>query len=172
MAIQLAKAVGAKVLVTAGSEEKRKRCRELGADVAVDYHEQDFVAAVREATSGAGADVVLDIIGAKYLDRNIDALALNGRLVVIGLQGGTRAELDLNKLLRKRAAVAATSLRGRPGAEKAAIVAAVREHVWPLLESGRVRPVVDRVLPITEAPEAHRVVEAGEHVGKVVLSVP
>jgi putative PIG3 family NAD(P)H quinone oxidoreductase len=172
MAIQLAKAVGAKVLVTAGSEEKRKRCRELGADVAVDYHEQDFVAAVREATGGAGADVVLDIIGAKYLDRNIDALAVNGRLVVIGLQGGTRAELDLNKLLRKRAAVAATSLRGRPGAEKAAIVAAVREHVWPLLESGRVRPVVDRVLPITEAPEAHRVVEAGEHVGKVVLSVP
>lgn len=171
MAIQLAKAVGAKVLVTAGSEEKRKRCRELGADLAIDYHEQDFVAAVREATGGAGADVVLDIIGAKYLDRNIDALALNGRLVVIGLQGGTRAELDLNKLLRKRAAVAATSLRGRPVAEKAAIVAAVREHVWPLVESGRVRPVVDRVLPITEAPEAHRVVEAGEHVGKVVLSV-
>jgi putative PIG3 family NAD(P)H quinone oxidoreductase len=171
MAIQLGKAVGARVLVTAGGEEKRKRCLELGADAAIDYREQDFVAAVRDATDGAGADVVLDIMGAKYLSRNLDALAVNGRLTVIGLQGGTRAELDLGKLMAKRAAVAATTLRARPTAEKAAIVAAVREHVWPLIEAGRVRPVVDRVLPITEAAEAHRVVEAGGHVGKVVLSV-
>lgn len=169
MAIQLAKAVGARVVVTAGSSEKLARCAELGADVLVNYREQDFVAAVREATGGAGADVVLDIMGAKYLQRNVDALAVNGRLVIIGLQGGVKAELDLGTLLRKRAAVAATNLRGRPLAEKAAIVAAVREHVWPLVEAGVVKPVVDRVLPLAEAATAHRVVEAGEQVGKVVL---
>ncbi|GAA4857740.1 NAD(P)H-quinone oxidoreductase [Kitasatospora terrestris] len=171
MAIQLAKAVGARVLVTAGSAAKLERCAELGADVLIDYREQDFVAEVRKATDGAGADVVLDIIGAKYLQRNVEALAVNGRLVIIGLQGGVKGELDLNALLRKRAAVIATNLRGRPLAEKAAIVAAVREHVWPLVEAGVVRPVVDRVLPMADAAEAHRVVEAGEQVGKVVLTV-
>ncbi|MGW2401510.1 NAD(P)H-quinone oxidoreductase [Kitasatospora sp. NPDC001664] len=170
MAIQLAKAVGARVLVTAGSPEKLARCAELGADVLIDYREQDFVAEVRAATDGAGADVVLDIMGAKYLQRNVDALARNGRLVIIGLQGGVKAELDLSVLLRKRAAVAATTLRSRPLAEKAAIVAAVREHVWPLVEAGVVKPVVDRELPLTEAAEAHRVLEAGEQVGKVVLT--
>ncbi|MFI5528859.1 NAD(P)H-quinone oxidoreductase [Kitasatospora sp. NPDC051853] len=169
MAIQLAKAVGARVLVTAGSAEKLARCAELGADVLIDYREQDFVAEVLAATDGAGADVVLDIMGAKYLQRNVDALARNGRLVIIGLQGGVKAELDLSVLLRKRAAVAATTLRSRPLAEKAAIVAAVREHVWPLVEAGVVKPVVDRELPLTEAAEAHRVLEAGEQVGKVVL---
>ncbi|WP_371480421.1 NAD(P)H-quinone oxidoreductase [Kitasatospora sp. NBC_00315] len=171
MAIQLAKAVGARVLVTAGSARKLERCAELGADVGIDYREQDFVQAVREATGGAGADVVLDIMGAKYLQRNVDALALNGRLVIIGLQGGASAELDLGTLLAKRAAVVATSLRGRPLAEKAAIVAGVREHVWPLIESGVVKPVVDRVLPLAEAARAHRVLEEGEQVGKVVLRV-
>ncbi|MEW1911184.1 NAD(P)H-quinone oxidoreductase [Kitasatospora sp. NPDC085895] len=169
MAIQLAKAVGARVAVTAGSAEKLARCAELGADLGIDYREEDFTAAVREFTGGAGADVILDIMGAKYLQRNVDALAVNGRLVIIGLQGGVKAELDLNTLLRKRAAVAATNLRGRPVAEKAAIVAAVREHVWPLVESGVVRPVVDRVLPVEEAAAAHRSVERSEHVGKVVL---
>ncbi|MCP2313134.1 putative PIG3 family NAD(P)H quinone oxidoreductase [Kitasatospora paracochleata] len=169
MAVQLAKAVGARVLVTAGSPQKLARCAELGADVGIDYREQDFVEAVREATGGAGADVILDIMGAKYLQRNVDALAVNGRLVIIGLQGGVKGELDLGTLLRKRAAVAATNLRGRPLGEKAAIVAAVREHVWPLLEAGVVKPVVDRVLPLADAAEAHRVVEAGEQVGKVVL---
>ncbi|MFJ1753744.1 NAD(P)H-quinone oxidoreductase [Kitasatospora sp. NPDC088134] len=167
MAIQLAKAVGARVAVTAGSPEKLARCAELGADVLIDYRQQDFVA---ELTALGGADVVLDIIGAKYLQRNVDALAVNGRLVVIGLQGGVKAELNLSTLLSKRAAVVATNLRGRPLGEKAAIVAAVREHVWPLVEAGVVRPVVDRVLPIAEAAEAHRVVEAGEQVGKVVLA--
>lgn len=171
MAIQLAKAVGARVAVTAGGPEKLARCAELGADVLIDYREQDFVEVLREATGGAGADVVLDIMGAKYLSRNVDALAVNGRLVIIGLQGGVKGELNLNTLLRKRAAVIATNLRGRPLAEKAAIVAAVREHVWPLVESGVVRPVVDRVLPLTEAAEAHRVLEAGTQVGKVVLKV-
>ncbi|MFJ5883138.1 NAD(P)H-quinone oxidoreductase [Kitasatospora cineracea] len=172
MAIQLGKAVGARVAVTAGSPEKLARCAELGADVLVDYREQDFVQVVREATGGAGADVILDIMGAKYLQRNVDALAVNGRLVVIGLQGGTRAEVDLSAMLAKRAALVATNLRGRPLGEKAAIVAAVREHVWPLIEAGAVRPVVDRVLPVTEAAEAHRVIESGAQVGKVLLEVP
>ncbi|MFF0295643.1 NAD(P)H-quinone oxidoreductase [Kitasatospora sp. NPDC004615] len=168
MAIQLAKAVGARVAVTAGSPEKLARCAELGADVLIDYNKQDFVA---EIAALGGADVILDIMGAKYLQRNVDALAVNGRLVVIGMQGGIKAELNLATLLSKRAAVIATNLRGRPLAEKAAIVAAVREHVWPLVEAGVVRPVVDRVLPITDAAEAHRVVEAGTQVGKVVLEV-
>jgi NADPH:quinone reductase-like Zn-dependent oxidoreductase len=170
MAVQLGRQVGARVAVTAGSASKLDRCRELGADILVNYRDEDFVAAVRTATEGHGADVVLDVIGAKYLARNIDVLASNGRLVVIGLQGGTKAELDLGLLLRKRAAVLATALRSRPPEEKAAIVASVRENVWPLLESGAVRPVVDRVLPMAEAAEAHRVLEAGEAFGKVVLT--
>ncbi|MEU6236099.1 NAD(P)H-quinone oxidoreductase [Kitasatospora sp. NPDC047058] len=169
MAIQLAKAVGARVAVTAGSAEKLARCAALGADILIDYREQDFVEALREATDGAGADVILDIMGARYLQRNVDALAVNGRLVIIGLQGGVQGELNLNTLLRKRGAVVATNLRGRPLAEKAAIVAAVREHVWPLVESGVVKPVIDRVLPLAEAAAGHRVLEAGEQVGKVVL---
>jgi putative PIG3 family NAD(P)H quinone oxidoreductase len=169
-AIQLAKALGATVLCTAGTPEKLARCRELGADVAINYRTEDFVARVR-AETGGGADVILDGIGAKYLARNVEALAVNGRLVIIGLQGGAKAEIDLNALLRKRAQVIATVLRARPVPEKAAIVAAVRERVWPLVESGAVRPVVDRVLPMREAAEAHRVVEASENVGKVLLTV-
>ena len=169
MAIQLGKAVGAMVAVTAGSAAKLDRCRELGADVAISYRDGDFVSAVRDATAGRGADVVLDNMGASYLGRNVEVLATSGRLVVIGLQGGARAELDLGQLLTKRGAVLGTTLRARPAPEKAAIVAAVREHVWPLVEAGRVRPVVDRVLPLAEAAEGHRVVEAGEHVGKVLL---
>jgi putative PIG3 family NAD(P)H quinone oxidoreductase len=171
MAIQVARAFGARVAATAGSAAKLEHCAALGADVLVDYRREDFVTAVRAATDGRGADVVLDIIGAAYLARNLDVLADGGRLVVIGLQGGARAELDLGLLLRKRAAVVATALRSRPRHEKAAICAAVVEHVWPLLASGEVRPVVDRVLPITEVAEAHRVVEASEHVGKVVLDL-
>jgi putative PIG3 family NAD(P)H quinone oxidoreductase len=170
-ATQLAKAFGARVAVTAGGPEKLARCRELGADIAINYREEDFVEAVRAATDGAGADVVLDIIGAKYLERNVEVLAVNGRLVVIGLQGGAKAELNLGKLLAKRALVAATSLRGRPVEEKAAILAAVRERVWPLVEAGAVRPVVDRVLPLRDAAQAHRVVEESGHFGKVVLAV-
>ncbi len=167
-AIQLAKAVGARVAVTAGSAGKLARCAELGADVLINYRDDDFVEAVRAA---GGADVILDNMGAKYLERNVAALAVNGRLVVIGMQGGIKAELDLGMLLGKRAAVLATSLRARPVAEKAAIVAAVAEHVVPLIDSGDFRLVIDRVLPITEAAEAHRVVGASEHVGKVLLEV-
>lgn len=170
MAIQLARNVGARVAVTAGSAGKLERCRELGAEVLIDYTQQDFVAGVREETGGRGADVVLDVVGAKYLGRNVEVLAPNGRLVVIGLQGGTRGELDLGLLLRKRAAVLATALRSRPSGEKAAIVASVHENVWPLLASGAVRPVVDRVLPMSDAAEAHKVLESGDNVGKVLLT--
>jgi putative PIG3 family NAD(P)H quinone oxidoreductase len=169
MAIQLGRAVGATVAVTAGSAEKLARCGSLGATILVNYRDEDFVALVKEATDEHGADVVLDIVGAEYLDRNLSVLAAAGRLVVIGLQGGRTAELDLAALMAKRGALIATTLRMRPAAEKATIVAAVREHVWPLIESGDVRPVVDRVLPMSAAAEAHRVIEASEHVGKVLL---
>jgi NADPH:quinone reductase-like Zn-dependent oxidoreductase len=170
MTIQLAKAVGARVAVTAGSKEKLARCAELGADILIDYTEQDFVEVLREETDGHGADVILDIMGAKYLERNIKALAVNGRLTIIGLQGGRKAELNLGALLAKRAAVTATTLRARPPAEKAAIVAAVREHVWPLLADGRVRPVVDRTIPMSRAADAHRAMEESSHVGKILLT--
>ena len=171
MAIQLAKAAGAQVAVTAGTADKLERCRALGADILVNYREQDFVEVVRDATEGHGADVVLDTIGAKYLARNLEVLAANGRQVTIGLQGGARAELDLGLLLRKRAAVVATSLRARPAAEKATIVAAVREHVWPLVEDGVVRPVVHATMPLADAGAAHELLQASTHVGKVLLTV-
>jgi putative PIG3 family NAD(P)H quinone oxidoreductase len=170
MAIQLAREVGAHVAVTAGSAAKLEACRELGAEILVNYREQDFVEVLREHTDGAGADVILDNMGAKYLARNVDALATGGRLVVIGLQGGARAEIDLGVLLRKRAAVIATSLRARPAAEKATIMAAVREHVWPLIEAGRVRPIVHGTYPLAAAADAHRELEASSHIGKVLLT--
>ncbi|MFE3591978.1 NAD(P)H-quinone oxidoreductase [Streptomyces niveus] len=172
MAIQLAKSVGARVAVTAGGPEKLARCAELGADILIDYREQDFVDELRKATDGAGADVILDIVGAKYLDRNVKALAVNGRLAVIGMQGGVKGELNLGALLVKRAAITATSLRGRPLGEKASIVAAVREHVWPLIGAGQVRPIVDRTFPMSDAAQAHRALEAGEHIGKILLTRP
>ena len=171
MAIQLASAMGARVAVTAGSAEKLQRCRELGADILVNYRESDFVEDVRAATGGDGADVVLDNMGAAYLGRNVDVLAVNGRLVVIGLQGGVKGELNLAKLLQKRAAVLATSLRARPAEEKAAIVAAVEEHVWPLVADGSVRPVVHEVFALSDVREAHRCVEDSAHVGKVLLRI-
>lgn len=170
MAIQLASAAGARVAVTAGSEDKLAFCRELGAQIAVNYREQDFVEEVRAANDGLGADVVLDNIGAKYLPRNVDLLATNGRLVVIGLMGGRKGELDLGKLLSKRAAVIATSLRARPAAEKAAIVAAVREHVWPLVEDGAVRPIIQGTHPLDRAADAHREMEESAHIGKILLT--
>ncbi|GAA2052375.1 MULTISPECIES: NAD(P)H-quinone oxidoreductase [Streptomyces] len=165
MAIQLAVARGARVAVTAGSAEKLAVCRELGAQVLVNYREEDFAEVLR-----GEVDVVLDIMGASYLDRNLRALATGGRIAVIGLQGGRKGELNLGALLAKRATVTATSLRARPAGEKAAIVAAVREEVWPLIEEGRVRPVVDRVLPMSEAGEAHRIVERSGHTGKIILT--
>ncbi|WP_320069018.1 NAD(P)H-quinone oxidoreductase [Micromonospora sp. RTGN7] len=169
-AIQLGTALGATVVVTARSA-KHERLRELGAAHTVDYREQDFVEEVRRVTGGRGADVILDIMGAAYLGRNVAALATGGRLVVIGMQGGRKAELDLGMLLAKRASVAATALRSRPVAEKAAIVAGVRDKVWPLVSAGAVRPVIDRRLPMAEAATAHRLVESNDHVGKVLLTV-
>ncbi|NUO91991.1 MAG: NAD(P)H-quinone oxidoreductase [Dermatophilaceae bacterium] len=170
MAIQLAKAVGAHVAVTAGSREKLDACRELGAEILVDYKEEDFVERVRELTKGHGADVILDNMGAKYLGRNVEVLATNGRLVTIGLMGGRRGELDMGMLLAKRGAVIATSLRSRPATEKAAIVAAVREHVWPLVESGDVRPIIHSRHPLERAADAHREMEASSHIGKILLT--
>ena len=168
-ALQLAAARGARVLCTVGSAEKAARAQELGAERAVRYRDEDFVEVVWQETQGHGADVVLDNMGAAYLSRNVQVLATGGRLVVIGLQGGTKGELDLGALLAKRASVLATSLRSRPAREKAEIVAAVRAHVWPEVDRGRVRPVVDRVLPLEQAAEAHRVLESSAHIGKIVL---
>jgi putative PIG3 family NAD(P)H quinone oxidoreductase len=173
MAIQVAKALdAAPVICTVGTADKAGRCRELGADVTVNYKEQDFVEVARTATDGRGVDVVLDIVGAGYLARNLDVLAADGRLVVIGLQGGATAEIDLNALLRKRAAVHATSLRARPREQKAAICAAVVARLWPLISSGRVHPVVHATYPMDRVADAHRAVAASEHVGKVLLSRP
>jgi putative PIG3 family NAD(P)H quinone oxidoreductase len=169
-AIQLATALGAHVHTTAGSSEKLAVCAELGAETTINYREQDFVEEVRKATDGHGADVVLDNMGASYLGRNVDVLATEGRLVVIGMQGGTKGELNIGKLLRKRGAVVATALRSRPVAGKAAICAAVVEHVWPLVAAGKARPVVHDTRPLAEAAEAHRSMEASDHVGKLLLT--
>jgi putative PIG3 family NAD(P)H quinone oxidoreductase len=169
-AIQLASQLGARVFTTAGTPEKRELCVSLGAEVAIDYREEDFVEVVRERTDGAGADVILDNMGAAYLSRNVAALATEGRLVVIGLQGGTKAELDLNALLRKRAAILATTLRARPAAEKAAICASVVEHVWPLVADGSVRPIVHSTMSLESASGAHALMESGEHTGKILLT--
>ena len=171
MAIQLATRHGARVLCTVGSPEKAERAEALGAERAIRYRDEDFVEIVRELTDGQGADVVLDNMGASYLPRNLQALAVGGRLVVVGLQGGAVGELDLGALLTKRGSVHATSLRARPDTEKAAIVAAVLAGVWPAIEAGEVRPVIDRVLPLEDAAEAHRVMESSTHVGKILLAV-
>lgn len=171
VAVQLAHALGASVIATVGSATKAERVLALGADHCIDHRAEDFVTRVTELTVGRGADVVLDVIGAKYLQRNLQSLALGGRLVVIGLQGGVRAELDLGRLLARRAAVIGTTLRSRPDGEKAEIVRQVVEHVWPLYADDTMRPVVDRVLPVEQAAEAHRVMAAGEHVGKILLAV-
>ena len=171
MAVQLAREVGARVAVTAGSADKLEACRSLGAEILVNYREEDFVEAVLGATDGVGAGVILDNMGATYLMRNVETLADGGRLVVIGMQGGVKAELDLGVLLRKRGAVIATALRSRSLAEKATIVAAVREHVWPLIEGGRVRPVVHATFPLEEVAAAHQELESSRHVGKILLTL-
>ncbi len=168
MAIQLASAYGARVFCTAGAG-KHETCLALGAERAIDYREEDFVGVVRELTGGTGVDVILDNMGASYLDRNVDTLAAGGRLVVIGLQGGLKGELNLATLLSKRASVTATSLRSRSTVDKAFIVQDVLEHVWPLIEAGRVRPIVDRAVAMADAADAHRAMEKGEQTGKILL---
>jgi len=165
MAIQLARAAGARVAVTAGSAAKLARCRELGAEITINYKTEDFAEVLRNQ-----ADVILDIMGASYLKRNLDTLAANGRLSIVGLQGGARTEIDLRALTGKRAAIYATTLRARPHDEKARIVAAVREHVWPLIEAGQVMPVIDTEVPMPEAARAHQLVGDSAHVGKVLLT--
>jgi NADPH2:quinone reductase len=170
MAIQLAKAFGAKVATTAGTDEKVGTAKAfLGADIAINYKEEDFPASLRRQNSGKGADVILDVVGAKYLAQNVDALADYGRLVVIGLQGGAKGELDLGQLLKKRAAVVATALRPRPVAEKGAIMNAVRESVWPLISDGRIRPLVAKTFPLDQVQAAHEYFDTGDHVGKILL---
>lgn len=173
-AIQIARSIGARVAITAGSPEKLQFCRDLGAEITISYRDEDFVARLREETGGAGADVILDIIGAKYLDRNIDALATDGQLIVIGLQGGVTGELNLGKLISKRARVIGTALRGRPATgphSKSSVVEAVVKSVWPMFASGQVRPIIGARLPITKAAEAHRLLTSGEVIGKVVLTL-
>jgi putative PIG3 family NAD(P)H quinone oxidoreductase len=170
-AIQVARRSGCRVIVTARSQEKLARSRELGAEVTIDYTSEDFVARTLDATDGHGADVVLDVMGAAYLERNVEVLANDGRLVVIGLQGGSVGELNLGLLSRKRAAVIATGLRGRPPEQKAAIVAAFDREVVPALASGEMRPVIDRVFPLEAVVDAHRLLELGDVIGKVVLQV-
>jgi len=169
-AIQLARAFGARVFATAGSAKKCAACERLGAERAINYHETDFVAAVREATNGKGVDVVLDIVGGEYVKRNIDALAVEGRLVQIGTLGGAKAEINMIPVLQRRLTITGSTLRARSVAEKGAIAAALRERVWPLLELRRVAPVIEATFPLARAAEAHRVMEAGEHVGKLVLT--
>ena len=170
-AIQVARALGCPVAVTAGSRNKLDLCAELGAEITIDYHNEDFVSVVRDA---GGAGVILDIMGAAYLDRNIDALATGGRLVIIGMQGGVKAELNIGKLLAKRGAVIATALRSRPvdgPGSKSEIVAEVIENVWPLVADGEVRPVIGAEFPMSEAKAAHDLLASGDVSGKVILRV-
>lgn len=169
VAIQYAHHLGCRVAATAGSEEKLRICRALGADIALDYHD-DWVAGLATATAGHGADVIMDIIGAAYLDANVRALARGGRLVVIGLQGGVKGELNLNRLLGTCGTITATSLRFRPAAEKAAICRRVAETMWPLIASGRIRLARETRFPLAEAANAHRALADGDHVGKIVLT--
>jgi len=170
-AIQLARALGIHVVTTAGSADKCERARELGADLAINYKSEDFVDALRAHTDGRGADVIVDIVGGDYLARNLDALAPDGRLVVLATQGGRRAELDFGVVMAKRATIYAAGLRARPIEQKSTIVAQVRDRVWPLVEAGEIRPVIEAEIPMADAASAHRLVESGGHIGKVLLTV-
>ena len=173
-AIQVARALGARVAVTAGSPAKLELCRDLGAEILISYRDDDFVSGVREATDGRGADVILDIMGASYLDRNVAALAKDGRLVIIGMQGGVKAELNIGMLLGNRLQVIGTALRSRPvdGPHgKGVIVQAVADSVWPLIADGAVRPVIGARFPVEDFADAHRALASGETFGKVVLTV-
>lgn len=171
MAIQLAKALDVRVIVTAGSQAKLDACTSLGADVAINYREQDFVEEVYAATDGEGVDVILDVVGAKYLDRNIQALATGGRLVIIGMQGGAKGELNIARLLSKRGRIIASGLRARSLDEKAEIVAAVRERIWPWIADGTISPLVHATYPLDQASEAHRAMEESQHIGKILLTL-
>jgi putative PIG3 family NAD(P)H quinone oxidoreductase len=174
-AIQVASALGSRVAVTAGSQAKLDLCGELGAEILINYNDEDFVERIRQESDGAGADVIFDIMGASYLDRNLDALAIDGQLVIIGMQGGVKGELNIGKLVGKRTRVIGTALRGRPvegATSKSAIVAAVVQSVWPMIADGQVRPITGAVFPIDRAHEAHELLASGKVTGKVLLSLP
>ena len=171
MAIQVARALGARVAVTAGSKAKLDICEQLGAEIMINYQEQDFVEVMNDITGGRGVDVILDNMGAAYLERNVLALARNGRLAIIGMQGGSKAELNINTLLRKNGTVHAASLRGRPESEKLAICQQVERNIWPWVHAGIVTPVIGATLPLQNAAAAHQLLESGEITGKIVLTV-
>jgi putative PIG3 family NAD(P)H quinone oxidoreductase len=168
-AIQLAHAFGARVFATAGSPEKCAVCVELGAERAIDYRQEDFTAIVKEATQGRGVDVILDMVGGSYVEKNLRALAVEGRLVQIAFLQGSKVTLDLAHLMVRRQTITGSTLRPRPVADKAAIARRLREKVWPLVETGNVRPVIDRTFPLAEAPVAHRLMESSRHIGKILL---
>jgi putative PIG3 family NAD(P)H quinone oxidoreductase len=170
-AIQLASAFGARVFATAGTAEKARACEKLGAVRGIDYRSEDFVAVVKAETDDRGVDLILDIVAGSYVSRNLEAAAMDGRIVVIGLLGGPRAEVKMRLILTKRLTITGSTLRARTVAQKAAVAAAVREHVWPLLAAGRVRPLIERTFPLAQAAEAHRLMESSGHVGKIVLTL-
>jgi NADPH:quinone reductase len=171
-AIMLAKAFGATVIVTAGSPEKCAACKKLGADAAINYKTEDFVAKTKEATGGRGADVILDMVGGDYVDRNYDAAAVDGRIVQIATQQGSQVKINVLKIMHKRLTHTGSTLRPRPAADKAAIARALEEKVWPLLSAGKIKPVIDSVQPLVKASEAHARMDSSAHVGKIVLEVP
>jgi putative PIG3 family NAD(P)H quinone oxidoreductase len=170
-AIMLGKAFGARVIVTAGTPDKCDACRALGADVAIDYKKDDFVARTLDATGGQGADVILDMVGAEYLARNIAAAAVNGRIAIIGTQGGAKCELDLRSVMTKRLWIGGATLRPQSVASKGEIAAALRKQVWPLFDSGSLRPVIHARFPLREAARAHALMESSAHIGKIVLLI-
>ena len=170
-AIQLAKAFGAKVMATAGSAQKCDACRRLGADVAINYRDQDFVAEAKAATNDKGVDVILDMVGGSYVNRNYDAAAPDGRILQIATMAGAKAEVDIRKLMQKRLIHTGSTLRPRPVAEKAAIAAALHQHVWPLLEEGRLKPVIHEIFPLRSASRAHAAMELSDHIGKLMLVI-
>ena len=169
-AIQLARAFGARVFATAGSPEKCRSCEELGVARAINYREEDFVAAVKEATDGAGVNLVLDMVGGDYIERNLKILAPDGRLIFIAFLGGSAARVDFLPVMLKRLTITGSTLRARPVAFKAAIARKLRDHVWPLLQTGTARPIIHAKFPLDEAAEAHRLMESSTHIGKIVLT--
>jgi len=171
-AIQLAAAWGARVFATAGSSQKARFCESLGAERGIEYHSEDFVAVIRAATAGYGIDVTLDMVAGSYVQRNLDVAAVEGRIVIISMLGGARAEINMNTILPKRLTLTGSTLRARTVAQKAAVAAAMQRNVWPLLEAGRVKPVIHQTFPLAQASAAHRLMESSSHIGKIVLTLP
>ena len=170
-AVQLAKAMGNKVFFTAGSDERVSAVEALGGDLGINYRTQDFVEEIKKATDGRGVDVILDMVAGDYTERNIKSLADDGRIVIIALLGGVKGQVDCSRILTRRLTITGSTLRARPVAFKAAIAKNLRQHVWPLLESGKIRPIIHATFPLEEAWKAHAMMEAGDNIGKIVLTV-